>query len=62
MLYLAGSEFTTVPLALRDFSSQYFTDWHAIFAGLIIAIVPVLVLYLILQKSIIKGFAGGLKG
>lgn len=62
LLYLGGSDFTTLPLALKDFSSQYFTDWGAIFAGLIMAMIPVLVFYLTLQKHIIQGFAGGLKG
>lgn len=62
LLYLSGSDYTTLPLALKDFSSQYFTDWGAIFAGLIMAMVPVLVFYLSLQKHIIRGFAGGLKG
>lgn len=62
LLYLGGSPFTTLPLALKDFSSQYFTDWGAIFAGLLMAMVPVLVFYLSLQKHIIRGFAGGLKG
>lgn len=62
LLYLGGSGHTTLPLALKDFSSQYFTDWGAVFAGLIIAVAPVLVFYLFLQKHIIRGFAGGLKG
>ncbi|WP_025159424.1 carbohydrate ABC transporter permease [Leifsonia aquatica] len=62
LLYLGGSDYTTIPLALKDFSSQYFTDWGAIFAGLIMAMVPVLVFYLTLQKHVIRGFAGGLKG
>lgn len=62
LLLLSGSGVSTVPLALRNFSSQYFTDWGAIFAALIISIAPVLIFYLFLQKSIIKGFAGGLKG
>jgi raffinose/stachyose/melibiose transport system permease protein len=62
LLYLSGSGVSTVPLALRDFSSQYFTDWGAIFAALVISITPVLVFYLLLQKHIIRGFAGGLKG
>jgi len=62
LLYLGGSAFTTLPLALKDFSSQYFTDWGAIFAGLLMAMAPVLIFYLSLQKHIIRGFAGGLKG
>jgi raffinose/stachyose/melibiose transport system permease protein len=62
LLYLTSSDYTTVPLALRTFSGLYFTDWGAIFAGLLLAIAPVLIAYFLLQKNIIRGFAGGLKG
>lgn len=62
LLYLTGSEFTTLPLALRTFSSQYTTDWSAIFSGVVIGVLPVLLFYIALQRTIIRGFAGGLKG
>ena len=51
-----------MPLALKDFAGKYYTDWGVIFAGLIMAVVPILLFYLALQKHIIRGFAGGLKG
>ena len=38
------------------------TDWNLIFAALLISIVPILAVYFALQRSIINGFAGGLKG
>jgi raffinose/stachyose/melibiose transport system permease protein len=62
LLYLIGSDYTTLPLALMNFSTKYYTDWGAIFAGLLIAIAPVLVCYLAMQRSIMRGFSGGLKG
>lgn len=62
LLYLSGTDFTTLPLALKDFAGKYYTDWGVIFAGLIMAVVPILLFYLALQKHIIRGFAGGLKG
>jgi raffinose/stachyose/melibiose transport system permease protein len=62
LLYLMGSDYTTLPLALMNFSTKYYSDWGAIFAGLIIAILPVLICYLFMQKSIMRGFSGGLKG
>lgn len=62
LLYLSGTDFTTMPLALKEFAGQYFTDWGVIFAGLMMAIIPILMFYLALQRNIIKGFAGGLKG
>ena len=62
LLYLAGTESSTLPLALRSYSSQYASNWNATFAGLIFVTIPVLAFYLVLQKRIIRGFAGGLKG
>jgi raffinose/stachyose/melibiose transport system permease protein len=62
LLYLNGSDYTTLPLALRNFSSQYTTNWGAIFAGISLGVLPVLAFYVVLQRNIIKGFAGGLKG
>ncbi|MGQ5260963.1 carbohydrate ABC transporter permease [Micromonospora sp. ZYX-F-536] len=62
LLYLSGSSQQTVPVALAGFVGQYVADWNLIFAALVISIVPILLLYFALQRSIINGFAGGLKG
>ena len=62
LLYLSGTPAQTRPVAISTFVSQYFTDWGVIFAGIIISITPVLIFYLFLQRYIINGFAGGLKG
>jgi raffinose/stachyose/melibiose transport system permease protein len=62
LLYLSGSTQQTMPVAIAGFVGQFVTDWNLIFAALLISIVPILVVYLALQRSIINGFAGGLKG
>ena len=62
LLYLSGSDQQTVPVAIAGFVGQYVSDWNLIFAALVISIVPVLAVYFALQRSIINGFAGGLKG
>ncbi|MFL6075207.1 MAG: carbohydrate ABC transporter permease [Mycobacteriales bacterium] len=62
LLYLSGSTHQTMPVALAGFVGQYVTDWHLIFAALLISILPIMAVYLALQRSIINGFAGGLKG
>ena len=51
-----------MPVAVAGFVGQYGADWNLIFAALLISIVPVLVVYFLLQRSIINGFARGLKG
>lgn len=62
LLYLSGTDQQTMPVAVAGFVGQYASDWNLIFAALLISIIPVLAVYLILQRSIINGFAGGLKG
>ncbi|MGA0566375.1 carbohydrate ABC transporter permease [Rathayibacter sp. KR2-224] len=62
LIYLAGSDQQTIPMAIYQFVGQYVSNWPLIFASLIISMVPVLALYLIFQRYVIQGFAGGLKG
>ncbi|WP_405825390.1 carbohydrate ABC transporter permease [Streptomyces sp. NBC_00838] len=62
LLYLSGSAQQTMPVAVAGFVGQYVTDWNLVFAALAISIVPILAVYFALQRSIINGFAGGLKG
>lgn len=62
LLYLSGTSQQTVPVALFSFVSQYVSEWNLVFAGLVITTAPILIVYFAMQKTIIKGFASGLKG
>jgi raffinose/stachyose/melibiose transport system permease protein len=62
LLYLSGTERQTTPVAISTFVGQFVAQWQLVFAGLVIAIAPILVVYFALQRSIIKGFSSGLKG
>lgn len=62
LLYMSGTPRQTVTVALYQFVGEYVSNWPVVFAGLVISIVPVLTVYFIMQRQIIKGFAGGLKG
>ena len=60
-----GAEVRTLPLGLANLaiSSQYHTDYGELFAGLVMVTVPILAIYLLLQRHIVKGVtAGALKG
>jgi raffinose/stachyose/melibiose transport system permease protein len=61
LLYLQGSSWATVPVAVSAFVDQEITDWGVVFAALLIGIVPVMILFGILQRRMMEGFAGGLK-
>ncbi|GLS30064.1 raffinose/stachyose/melibiose transport system permease protein [Mesorhizobium albiziae] len=59
-LILAPSEETkTVTLGAQIFIGQYVTNWNAVLAALSLAIVPVLVLYLIFSRQLIRGITAG---
>nr|WP_166606764.1 carbohydrate ABC transporter permease [Kineococcus siccus] len=62
LLYLSGTQQQTLPVALYSFVGQYLQQWNMVFAGLVISIVPILLVYFLMQRSIIQGFASGLKG
>lgn len=62
LLYLSGSNQQTIPVAIFGFVGQYIAQWNLVFAGLVFAMLPILLVYFLMQRSIIKGFAGGLKG
>ena len=62
LLYLSGSANKTIPVAIFGFIDQYISDWPLVFAGLIIGVLPILIVFFALQRSVIKGFASGLKG
>lgn len=49
----------TLPLSTYNFFSSYSVDYAPLMAGLIMTLIPVLVLYLFLQKQIIKGITEG---
>lgn len=55
----------TLPLALADLTlvQRYRTDWGALYAGVVISIVPVMILYSLFQRRLIEGTtAGAVKG
>jgi raffinose/stachyose/melibiose transport system permease protein len=58
-----GGNVRTVTLGLSEFAGQYKTDWTALLAALMLAMLPVLVLYIIFSRQFIQGLTrGALKG
>ncbi|MCC2688247.1 MAG: sugar transporter permease [Rhizobiaceae bacterium] len=59
-LILAPSEATkTITLGSQLFIGQYVTNWNAVLAALSLAILPVLILYLIFSRQLIRGITSG---
>lgn len=63
-LYLMSSSAkTTIPMMIFNFYGLYARDWQFVFAALIITVLPIVILYLCLQKYIVEGMtAGAVKG
>jgi raffinose/stachyose/melibiose transport system permease protein len=62
--FIFSSEHKTIPLGLQDFiGAMGATDWTATFAAVSITLVPLLLVFLVLNRAIIYGLeAGAAKG
>jgi raffinose/stachyose/melibiose transport system permease protein len=59
-LILAPAEATkTITLGSQLFIGQYVTNWNAVLAALSLAILPVLILYFIFSRQLIRGITSG---
>ncbi|MBE5947753.1 MAG: carbohydrate ABC transporter permease [Lachnospiraceae bacterium] len=63
LIYLKSQENKTIQLGLKMFISQYSSDYGLIMAGSVLSLIPVLVVFMCLQKFFVEGVAStGLKG
>ncbi len=59
-LILAPSEATkTVTLGAQQFLGQFVSDWNAVLSSLTLAMIPILILYVIFSKQLIRGITSG---
>jgi len=63
LVFLQRSTVQTLPLGILRFTGLYTTQWQPTMAAIVIAMIPSLIIYSILQEKIIGGMtAGSLKG
>ena len=63
LIYLTKTELKTIQIGLRMFISQYSAEYGLIMAASVVALIPVLIVFLSLQKYFVQGVASsGLKG
>lgn len=63
MFFIRSSENYTVTRLLNEISGRAGTDYGMLAASVVMVVMPVLIVYIILQKNIIKGMtAGAIKG
>lgn len=63
LIVIRSREKMTLPLMLNDFVGQYGTDWSRLLPATVVALVPVVIVYVIGQRYITRGFVmSGIKG
>lgn len=58
-LVLGVKAIKTLPLSTYEFYGTFSADYGLIMAALILTVLPILVIYLVLQKAIISGVVAG---
>lgn len=58
-LYMPGENYAVVSTSLYRFMGPYGAKWEIIFAGIVICIIPMLIIFLTLQKYIYSGLVNG---
>lgn len=63
LLFVRSDQAKTLPIALLRFQGEFTTNYPVLFSGVIMAVLPMLILYLFLQKYFVEGLtAGAVKG
>ena len=63
VLYISSEKLMTITMALTQFQSEYEARWNYLLTGGVVAILPLLIVYMFLQRYVVEGMAHtGLKG
>ena len=61
--FMKSYENWTLPIGIASFQGQYATNWGTLMAGAVLITIPVVILFLALQKHLVGGMtAGAVKG
>ncbi len=62
-IYLNSKHLKTIQIGLRSFISEYSSEYSLIMAGAVLSLIPVMVIFISLQRYFVEGIAtSGLKG
>jgi raffinose/stachyose/melibiose transport system permease protein len=63
LLFLTSDTWKTIPLGMQVFFGQHLVDWSLVFSGMVLASLPLLIIYLVMSRQFIAGLtAGAVKG
>ena len=60
LVFVSNGDLKTLPVGLMDMQSRLLTDWPVQFAGLTMAALPMIVLFLIGQRQFLQGLTDGI--
>lgn len=61
VLTLSNPKLRTLSVGIYSFRSEYFTDWSGMTAATTIGLVPIILLFLFLQRYFVEGIAGAVR-
>jgi raffinose/stachyose/melibiose transport system permease protein len=59
LYFLPGTENATVQLTLLSFQSQFLTQYHLLFATILLVTIPPLIMFIFFNRKIVEGMAAG---
>ena len=59
LVIMNGKEHRTLPIGIMDFVGQYETNWGNLMAASIVLVLPVLVIFVFIQRQLIAGLVEG---
>ena len=63
MIYLRDTKLKTIQIGIRMFITQYGSEYGLIMAASVLSLIPVLIVFLSMQKYFVEGIAAtGIKG
>lgn len=63
LVFLESDRLKTIPVGLMTFQSKLATNWTALLASLVIASLPIVIMFILMRKQFIRGLTvGAIKG
>lgn len=63
LVIISSQNLMTLPVGLSNLQGEHLTAWNLVMAGATISVLPILLVYLVAQKQIVRGFVlSGVKG
>ncbi|RDV43626.1 carbohydrate ABC transporter permease [Leifsonia sp. ku-ls] len=59
MIFTSGTGVETLPVGLADMMSKNGTQYPVVFAGMVMAALPMVILFFVCQRYFVRGLAGG---